>query len=107
MDSGQAGFSPGGGTPLDPPRRIQLEVSGLLGAGAELESQGGVLRVHRTLQAVAELVPQEVVASGMDFEHVDIDDFAPRGIEALKASWERTCARCACCGKDDGDAGVL
>jgi hypothetical protein len=43
----------------------------------------------------------------MDFEHVDIDDFAPRGIEALRASWTRTCARCACGGKDGGDEGMV
>ena len=43
----------------------------------------------------------------MDFSHVDIDSFAPRGIEALKASWERTCARCACCGMDNEDAGCI
>jgi hypothetical protein len=39
----------------------------------------------------------------MDFEHVDIDDFAPRGIKALRESWSHTCSRCACCGKDDSD----
>ena len=44
---------------------------------------------------------------GMDFSHVDIDDFAPRGIKALKASWERTCSRCVCCGKDGADEGTV
>ena len=32
---------------------------------------------------------------GMDFKHVDIDDFKPRGIKALKESWSHTCSRCA------------
>ena len=33
--------------------------------------------------------------------------FALRGIKALKESWAVTCSRCACCGKDNTDAGTV